>query len=258
MATAASIVGTGTWRSMASWDVHFPVPFCFATSRIMSTRRLPVAIVRLQEDVGGDLHQVAASSPPFHSLVDRVQPVVVETQPPLHQIVGLGDELHQAVLDPVVDHLHVVPGRTRSELGHAGLAVHLGRDRLEDRSHPLVGLPGRPASCSGRSARPSRRPRRRRRGSGSLRQGLARRSVSVKWSCPRRRSRRPFEVGDHSSTTASTGLARRHQHHHGPRRPQQAEELLDALRALHRLGLPSSPERLHLGGSLSYPATRNP
>ncbi len=42
MATAMSMVGTGTPRVKASWLVHIPVPFCRATSRITSTIRLPV------------------------------------------------------------------------------------------------------------------------------------------------------------------------------------------------------------------------
>ena len=50
------------------------------------------------------------------------------------QVVGLGDELHVAVLDAVVHHLHVVAGAARAHVLHARLAVvGLGGDRAEDR-----------------------------------------------------------------------------------------------------------------------------
>ncbi len=44
MATAISIVGTETGNSMASCDVHFPVPFDPALSEISSTNLLPVML----------------------------------------------------------------------------------------------------------------------------------------------------------------------------------------------------------------------
>ena len=43
--------------------------------------------------------------------------------PRLQQVVDLGDELHVAVLDPVVHHLDVVPGPARAHVGDARLAV---------------------------------------------------------------------------------------------------------------------------------------
>ena len=52
----------------------------------------------------------------------------------MQQIVGFGDELHVAVLDAVVDHLHVVAGAARAHVGDARLAVvGLGGDGAEDR-----------------------------------------------------------------------------------------------------------------------------
>ena len=41
--TAALIVGVGTPRSNEFWEVHFPVPFCMASSRMRSTSGLLVS-----------------------------------------------------------------------------------------------------------------------------------------------------------------------------------------------------------------------
>ena len=52
----------------------------------------------------------------------------------VQQVVGLGDELHVAVLDAVVHHLHVVAGAARAHVRDARLAVFgLGGDRAQDR-----------------------------------------------------------------------------------------------------------------------------
>ena len=51
-------------------------------------------------------------------------------------MVRLTDELHVAVLDPVVDHLDEVAGSFRADPRAAGSpVVRLGRDGLEDRPH---------------------------------------------------------------------------------------------------------------------------
>src|ERR1022692_143022 len=47
--TAASIVGTGTFSSSALSDVHMPVPFWMATSRISSISRRPVSASRSEK-----------------------------------------------------------------------------------------------------------------------------------------------------------------------------------------------------------------
>ena len=52
----------------------------------------------------------------------------------VQDVVDLGDELHVAVFDAVVHHLHVVPGALRSHVIDARLAVFgLGGDGAEDR-----------------------------------------------------------------------------------------------------------------------------
>ena len=75
-----------------------------------------------------------SSLPLFHSVEDVVQLVVGEARNRIVQeIVGLGDELHVAVLDPVVNHLHVVAGAAFADPVAAGSpVVDLRGDRLED------------------------------------------------------------------------------------------------------------------------------
>ena len=99
------------------------------------------------------------------------------------QLVGLADELHVAVLDAVVDHLHVVAGAVLADPVAAGRAVvDLGGDGLEDRLHvrPCRGLAAG-HDATGRDARlPRRRTRRCRCRAGPCsRQSFVRRLVSV-------------------------------------------------------------------------------
>ena len=57
-------------------------------------------------------------------------------QPFLHELVSLADQLHVAILDPVVNHLHIM---ARAVLAHpiaTGLVIlDLRRHRLENRLH---------------------------------------------------------------------------------------------------------------------------
>ena len=69
----------------------------------------------------------------------------------LHQVVRLADELHVAILDPVMHHLYVMPGAVFSHPIATGRAVlNFGGDSLEDGLHmrPGGGIPtghdGRP------------------------------------------------------------------------------------------------------------------
>ena len=59
-------------------------------------------------------------------------------------------KLHHTVFDAVVDHLHEMPGRSGAEIGHARIAVDLGRGSFKDRTDPLVSL-FRPAGHDARS-----------------------------------------------------------------------------------------------------------
>ena len=113
--------------------------------------------------------------------VDHV--VVLADVGVLDDVQALGERGHHAVLDPVVDHLHEVPGAGRAAvqvavLGGQGSPVAARRARRRAR---------RPARASEERVEPPRRPRRRRRSSGSSRaRGRTRRR-----SCPCRRSGGP-------------------------------------------------------------------
>src|SRR5690606_1118984 len=81
---------------------------------------------------------------------DRAHFGGLEAEEALHEGVGLTDHLHVAILDAVVNHLHIVAGAVFTDVGGArhaaldglaglgavdrlaGLFVHLGGDRLPD------------------------------------------------------------------------------------------------------------------------------
>ena len=102
--------------------------------------RLPVCSSILRKDVACDLQQVAVQFPVFHALVNVAQFVVVQTKPSLHQVVSFGDQLHQAIFDPVVNHLDVMARRARAEPGDTRIVVHLCGHCFEYRAHAFVGL----------------------------------------------------------------------------------------------------------------------
>src|SRR5665647_2383979 len=84
-------------------------------------------LVLLGEDLAGDLDEVAVQLPlvPLGELLGQL--VGGEAQGVLEQLVGLADQLHVAILDAVVDHLHEVAGAALSHPVAAGGAVlHLG------------------------------------------------------------------------------------------------------------------------------------
>lgn len=57
----------------------------------------------------------------------------------LENVVGLADQLHVAVLDAVVDHLHVVTCPAGTDVGDAGLAIDFGGNGFEDGLHHIPG-----------------------------------------------------------------------------------------------------------------------
>ena len=131
--TAALIVGIGAPMSKAFWLIHLPVPFCCASSRIVSTSGLPLLVGPL-EDARGDLDQVGPQLAVVPLREDVGELARGQTRGAVQDVVDLGDELHVAVFDAVVHHLHVVPGTSRSHVLDARLAVlGLGGDGAEDR-----------------------------------------------------------------------------------------------------------------------------
>jgi hypothetical protein len=101
-------------------------------------------IVLDAEDVARDLDQVAFQLAAVPLVEDVVQLVVGQAERRfLEHQVRFADELHVAVLDAVVDHLHVVPGAARPDPFAAGDVVvraDLGGDRLENRLDQRPGL----------------------------------------------------------------------------------------------------------------------
>ena len=57
------------------------------------------------------------------------------------QVIRFRDRLHDPVLDAVVDHLDIVPRPARPDIGHAGIAVHLCRDRFQRGRDQFIGRP---------------------------------------------------------------------------------------------------------------------
>ena len=115
--------------------VHLPVPFWPAVSRILSTSGVP-SVVLLGEDVAGDLDEVAVEFALVPFGEDLVHFVGGHAEAVLHELVGFADELHVAVFDAVVDHLHVMARAVFADPVAAGrAAVHLGGDGLEDVLH---------------------------------------------------------------------------------------------------------------------------
>ena len=117
-----------------------PVPFCLAWSLIRSMSGFPVfsSFFRRMRAVISSRKELSSASVPVG--IDLVQLFRGHPQAPLQQIVGFGDELHEAVLDAVVDHFDVVAGGARPQVGDAGLAVDVGGGGLQHVTHPVVGL----------------------------------------------------------------------------------------------------------------------
>ena len=98
--------------------------------------------VDLAEHLGGNLDQETvqvAGVPLGEHLGDRGRG---QTQSVAQQLVGLTDELHIGVLDPVVHHLDEVSGAVRPDVRAAGNAVDVSRDLLQQRTQRRIGLTG--------------------------------------------------------------------------------------------------------------------
>mmetsp|Transcript_16072 Transcript_16072/g.60802 ORF Transcript_16072/g.60802 Transcript_16072/m.60802 type:complete len:597 (+) Transcript_16072:1159-2949(+) len=96
------------------------------------------AVVLGLEDLGGDLDQEGLQLALVPLPEGGGQVVVGEPAQRLEHLVRLGDELHVAVLDAVVHHLHVVSGADLPHVRHARAGVRLGRDLGQDGLHAVV------------------------------------------------------------------------------------------------------------------------
>ena len=124
------ITGAGTSRSIASWTVQRPSPES-ATQPLRWARSWPFDA------------NARASSSSSHERTTEPWPHRLEILPRssvvvrgVHDLEALGVRLHQAVLDPVVDHLHVVPGARTADVEVAAL-------RGERREHRHQRIDGR-------------------------------------------------------------------------------------------------------------------
>ncbi len=106
--------------------------------------------VGVGEHVGGDLNEerIQITGVPATEDVGDLARSRVESG--AQQVVRLRDELHVGVLDAVVDHLHEMPGRVRTDMGRARHAIDLRGNRFEDRAELLVRL-GRAAGHDART-----------------------------------------------------------------------------------------------------------
>ena len=119
--SAAVIVQAGTDWSIASCTVQRPSPESSTHPRIFASFGSSC------ERPAGQLDEPRAHDAALHPEVG--DPGEVQAVRALvHQREALGDGLHHAVLDPVVDHLHVVAGAVGA---HVSVAV-LGRERAEE------------------------------------------------------------------------------------------------------------------------------
>jgi hypothetical protein len=98
-------------------------------------QRLSVFVL-VGKDLARYFNQVAVQLALVPLGEDPAQLIGGQSQTALQQVVSLADQLHVAVLDPVVDHLDEVAGPVLAHPVAAGRAVlHLGGDGLEDGLH---------------------------------------------------------------------------------------------------------------------------
>ena len=154
LSTAALMVGIGAPTSRAFWLVHLPVPFCAASSRMRSSTAPPLSGSRCVKMAAVISIRYERSSPVFHSENTSCSSSFERPSAAVQHVVGLGDQLHVAVLDAVVHHLHVVPGAERTHVLHARHAiVGLRGHGQQDGRQRVVGL----TLAAGHHARPPQR-----------------------------------------------------------------------------------------------------
>ena len=156
--TAASIVGIGMPSSSAFGEVQRPVPFCSASSRIRSTSGLPVSSSVKASTLAVISIRYEFSRPSFQ----RAKIVAIsgagQAERVLHNVVGLGDQLHIAVFDAVVDHLDIVAGAAWADVRDAGPVLHLAAIFVSTGSTSVIGLLGPPGIRLGPCRAPSSPP----------------------------------------------------------------------------------------------------
>ena len=145
---AAGVHGFGDQRAghaVVERELAHPLAGAFRAGAVHDLIDEPAVAVFIfhAEDVARDFDQVAVELAAIPFGEDVVQLVVREAEGLLHHEVGFADELHVAVFDAVVNHLHVMPGAARADPFAAGdvvLRADFGGDRLEDRLHGRPGV----------------------------------------------------------------------------------------------------------------------
>jgi len=113
---------------------------CFVEN--LSDHGLTIVVLKFQ-DVGGnfDEERVEDTLIPFFENPRNL--ILMEAKATLEDIICLGNQLHIAIFDTVVDHLDVVTGTSLSDPVTAGNTIDLSSGGLEDL---LDGIPGRGAT----------------------------------------------------------------------------------------------------------------
>ena len=89
------------------------------------------------EHISGDLDQVGVERTLVPFLEDAGAGGRIHAEAVAHDAIDLGDHLHVAIFDAVVDGLDEVAGAAFAQIGTAGLAIEFGRNRLKDRLRVL-------------------------------------------------------------------------------------------------------------------------
>ncbi len=130
--TASAISVTGAALSSPLSTVHLPVPFWPAGIEDLVHEIAAVGVLEF-EDIRGDLDQVGIEFALVPFRERRGEFLVAQAESLGHQVVGLRDELHVAVLNAVVDHLDEVARAAFADpVATRNAAVDHRRDRLED------------------------------------------------------------------------------------------------------------------------------
>ena len=116
-----------TARSSATCAVHLPVPFLNDVHERLS---------RLRIDHPADLRRQLDEERLQRTAIPRFEHAPRfgrrEAQSAMQDVVDLGDDLHVAVFDAVVDHLHEMARAIGPHVRHARPRVGLRGNRLED------------------------------------------------------------------------------------------------------------------------------
>ena len=94
--------------------------------------------IDLFENLGGDLDEIT-----FEVAVVPIGENLAQFRSResggLENVVGLADQLHVAELDAIVDHFHIMPRATGTDVGDARFSIDLRGDRFENRLHHIPG-----------------------------------------------------------------------------------------------------------------------